>query len=59
MPIRCPHCGAYNRDTARFCSVCGGQMPSPQPPPPSLQHLPQLPFAYKSAYLTDVKTQEV
>ena len=41
MPIRCPHCGADNRSTAKFCSVCGGQMPLPQPQPSSLQRLPQ------------------
>ena len=43
MLIRCPRCGADNRDAAKFCSVCGGQMPSPQPLPSSLQRLPQRP----------------
>lgn len=41
MPIRCPHCGADNRDAAKFCSVCGGQIPSLQPPPVPAQ--PQVP----------------
>jgi hypothetical protein len=43
MSIRCPHCGADNRDTAKFCSVCGGQIPSSQPPPPPFQPPPAPP----------------
>lgn len=36
MPIRCSNCGADNRDAAKFCNVCGGQLssPGPKPPPP-------------------------
>lgn len=34
MTIRCTDCGADNRDAAKFCSVCGGQLSSPQQSPP-------------------------
>lgn len=43
MSIRCPRCGADNRDAARFCNICGAQMLSPLAPALSPQPLPQPP----------------
>lgn len=39
MTVFCTNCAARNRDEAKFCGSCGGQlfsMPNPQDPPPSV-----------------------
>lgn len=47
MPIRCPNCGADNRDTAKVCGTCGFRplQPAVLPPQPGpgtpAQRLPQ------------------
>jgi hypothetical protein len=46
MPIRCPNCGADNRDTAKVCNTCGFRPLQPPVLPPqsgfgSPQHLPR------------------
>lgn len=40
--IKCSQCGADNRDTARFCKICGGRLllPVAQPLPTWAQPLP-------------------
>ena len=47
--IKCSHCGADNRDTARFCKICGGKLllPVAQPLPTWAQPLstPGIPSA--------------
>ena len=36
MAIKCSHCGADNRDTARFCTVCGAKLILPAPVKPQV-----------------------
>jgi len=38
--VRCPHCGAENREQARFCSACGAQIT------PKIQPNPTTPLPY-------------
>jgi len=36
MAVKCSHCGADNRDTARFCAVCGARLIPPLPVQPQV-----------------------
>lgn len=31
----CPHCGAANREGAKFCAGCGTRLAAPSSPPPA------------------------
>lgn len=54
MPVSCPHCGAANRDTAKFCPVCGNPLPAPlpQPAPTSSAGYPPIAFTPGASLMT-------
>lgn len=50
MDIACPSCGAYNRPVAKYCGICGAQLPAQ-----NLQIIPQKPA---SALPTQLKSAQ-